>query len=155
VPRRRLQLFVIIALALLVFLAISVGLARIFNADSSVRGAVTDLVKAEARGDHAAMVAQITGCAADPACRARAAADAQALKRAGTVSVLEINTGIGSGLGGATGTARIAWEIVDSTRPIVQCVRVRRAGNVLSGFHIELLKISTRIKSNADCPKNY
>jgi hypothetical protein len=155
VSRRRLQLTALIAIALVLFIAISAGLARVFNADSSARGAVTDLIRAEARGDQAGMVARITGCAANPACRGRAAADAQALKRAGSVTVLEINTGLSSGLGGASGTARIAWEVVDSTKPIVQCVRVRRTGNVLSGFSIQLLKISTRIKSNADCPKRY
>jgi hypothetical protein len=101
------------------------------------------------------MVSQITGCAASAACRARVAADAGALKRPGDVSVLEINTGLSTGLGGASGTARIAWEIINSTRPVVQCVQVRRTGNVFSGFAIELLKISPRIKSNADCPKRF
>jgi hypothetical protein len=149
------QLLVSIALGLLVFLAISAGFARVFNADSSVRGAVTDLIKAEARGDQGAMAAQITGCSASAGCRARTTADAHALARTGNVSVLELDTGLSTGLGGATGTARIAWEIIDSTKPIVQCVRVRRTGNVFSGYTIELLKISAKIPSNADCPKNY
>jgi hypothetical protein len=149
------QLLVMIALGLLVFLAISAGLARVFNADSSVRGAVTCLISAEARGDQGAMVNQITGCSASAACRARTTTDARALTRKGHVSVLELDTGLSTGLGGATGTARIAWEIIDSTKPIVQCVRVRRTGDVFSGYKIELLEISTKIHSNADCPKNH
>jgi hypothetical protein len=39
--------------------------------------------------------------------------------------------------------------------PVVQCVRVKRAGNALSGLHIELLEISARIKSDQDCPARY
>jgi hypothetical protein len=155
VPRRRTQLIVLIALGLIVFVAISAALARMFNADSGVRGAVTDLIRAEARGDVNGMVARITGCAASAPCRARVTSDAAALKRPGVVSVLEINTGLSTGLGGASGTARIAWEIINTTRPVVQCVHVRRTGNVFTGFRIELLKISTRIKSNADCPKRF
>lgn len=149
------QLIALVAAGLVVFLAISVGLARIFNADSAVRGDVTDLIKVEARGDRSAMIAQIEGCGASAACRARVAADARALTRTGTVSVLELETGLSTGLGAATGTARIAWEIIDSTKPIVQCVRVRRTGNVFSGYTIELLEISTRIGSSKDCPKSY
>jgi hypothetical protein len=155
VTRRRSKLIALIAAALVVFLGVSAGLARIFNADASERSAVTDLIRAEARGDRAAMIARIEGCAVSAACRERAAADAGALMHAGNVSVLELDSGIGFGLGGAAGTARIAWEIVDSTKPIVQCVRVRRTGNVFSGFRIELLEISPKIKSDADCPKRF
>jgi hypothetical protein len=34
-------------------------------------------------------------------------------------------------------------------------VRVRRAGNLFSGYRIELLKLSVRIKTSADCPARY
>jgi hypothetical protein len=34
-------------------------------------------------------------------------------------------------------------------------VRVRRAGNAFSGLHIELLALSARIKSDADCPARF
>ena len=52
------------------------------------------------------------------------------------------------------GTARVAW-LVGSSLPIVQCVRVRHAGDVLQGFRIELLRLSLRIKSDADCPARF
>jgi hypothetical protein len=155
VLRRRSQLIALIAAAVIVFLVISAGLARIFNAQSSERDAVTALISAEARGDQAAVIARITGCAASAACRARVATDASALRRPGRVAVLEYTDGTGFGLGGASGTGRIAWEIVDSTKPIVQCVRVERTGNLISGFAIHLLELSKRIKSSADCPKHY
>jgi hypothetical protein len=155
VLRRRSQLIALITGGVVLFLMISAGITRIFNAESSERSAVTDLIKAEARGDRAGVVSLIEGCAASSACRARAAQLAQTLRRPGQVSVLEISSGTGFGLGGDRGTARIAWEIVDKTKPIVQCVRVRRTGSVVSGFRIELLKLSTRIKSDADCPKQF
>jgi hypothetical protein len=37
----------------------------------------------------------------------------------------------------------------------VQCVRVRRAGNLLKGFKIHLLRVSVRIKSDHACPAHY
>jgi len=37
----------------------------------------------------------------------------------------------------------------------VQCVRVRDTGNVLAGFQVQLLKVSVRIRSNADCPSRF
>jgi hypothetical protein len=52
------------------------------------------------------------------------------------------------------GTARVAW-LVGSSLPIVQCVRVRHAGDVLGGFRIELLAVSRRIKSDAACPAHF
>jgi hypothetical protein len=32
---------------------------------------------------------------------------------------------------------------------------VRRGGTLISGFHVELLKVSRRIPSDSDCPANY
>jgi hypothetical protein len=32
---------------------------------------------------------------------------------------------------------------------------VQRAGNILSGYRVKLLKVSVRIRSNADCPSRY
>ena len=68
--------------------------------------------------------------------------------------VIELNPSAGFSLGSTTGTARVAWRAGNSL-PIVQCVRVRRAGNVISGLHVELLKISRRIPSASDCPSTY
>jgi hypothetical protein len=116
---------------------------------------VTALIAAEARGDASAMIATMHGCAPNPACRARAAADAATLKRPGTVSVLQYQSSTGFSLGTTLGAARIAWEVVDETKPIVQCVRVKRAGNALSGIHIELLEISVRLTSTVNCPKTF
>jgi hypothetical protein len=152
---RRSRLILLIAAVLVLFLLVSAGLARIFNAQGSERTAVTNLIDAEARGDRAGVMARISGCSASAACRARVATDVEALRRPGKVSVLGYGAATGFGLGGSGGTARIAWEIINSTRPIVQCVRVKRTGNVVSGFRLALLEISPRIPSGKVCPKRY
>lgn len=152
VRRRRLLILLAILLGLAVFFVVSAILARVFSIDGAERGALTSLVQAEARGDANAMVRLMYHC--DAACRTRASADAAALKRPGRVGIAEINPSAGFSLGTTEGTARVAWFATDP-RPVVQCVRVRRAGNALSGFHVELLVLSRRIRSDKDCPKRY
>jgi hypothetical protein len=147
---RRAYLALIVA-AIVVFLAVSALLARVFSADGAERSAITGLVQAEARGDAGAMLRRMTGCASDAACRARVQASAAALRRAGSVSILQIQPSTGFSLSGTTGYARVAWK-TSASLPIVQCVRVRRAGNAVSGIRIELLSLTQRLKGDATCP---
>jgi hypothetical protein len=144
----------LIAAGLVVFVVISALLARAFNVDGAERTAVTDLVRAEARGDVVGAIASITGCAQHPGCRARVTADVAALTRSGSFSILQLQTSSGFSLTGSVGTARVAWK-AGSSLPIVQCVRVRRAGDVLRSWRIELLELSPRIQSDADCPPTF
>jgi hypothetical protein len=145
---------ILIAVAVVVFLAVSAMLARVWSADGAESAAITTLVKDEARGDQAGLIALIAGCGADAACRARMAADVAALRRPGDVSIITLQPSTGFSLGGSTGTARVAW-LVGSSLPIVQCVRVRRAGNAISGLAVQLLKVSLRIHSNSNCPARF
>ena len=69
----------------------------------------------------------------------------------GAVLILQDQPSTGFSLTGTLGSARVAWR-TDSGLPIVQCVKVRRAGNAISGLRVELLAITPRIKSDADCP---
>jgi len=151
---RRSQLLALIALGVALFLFISAVLARAFSVDGAERSAITALVQAEARGDAAGVMDRITNCAAQPSCRARVNSDVTALRRTGSVAILALDTSSGFSLTGSTGTARVAFT-VGSSLPIVQCLRVRRAGNVLSGLRVELLELSARIPSNADCPARF
>jgi hypothetical protein len=151
---RRPYVLLIVGVLIVVFLAISALLARVFSADGAERTAITSLVQAEARGDAGAVASQIQGCSQSAACRARAVANADALKRPGAVSILQLQSSAGFSLGSTEGTARVAWRIGRSL-PIVQCVKVRRAGNALSGLHVELLEVSPRITSNRDCPTRF
>jgi hypothetical protein len=137
-----------------VFLLISAILARAFSVDSAERSAITAVVQAEARGDAAAVISRFSGCADSPACRASAAANARALRHGGSVSVIQLQASAGFSLTGSTGTARVAWSVGGSL-PIVQCVRVHRAGTALTGLRIDLLALSRRITSDADCPARF
>lgn len=151
---RRRTLLSLVALGALVFLVISALLARAFSANGAEQSAITNLVKAEAAGNEAGMLARIEGCARSASCRARVARDVAALKRPGTVSIINLQPSTSFSLSGTTGTARVAWH-AGSSLPIVQCVRVRRSGDVVTGLHIHLLELSARIKSNRACPSRY
>jgi hypothetical protein len=152
--RRRPALALLIAAGLIVFLVISALLTRVLSVDGAERSAITALVQAEARSDSAAMMRQIRNCRQMPACRARVTVNALNLDRPGKVVILELNTSAGFSLSSTVGTARVAWR-AGNALPVVQCVRVRRAGNALTGLHIELLEISLRIKSDTACPARY
>lgn len=143
-----------IAAAVVVFLVVSALLARIFSANSAEQSAITSLVKDEARGDTSSVIGDIAGCGASPTCRTRAGYNATALKRAGTVSIVQIQPSTGFSIAGTLGTARVAWTVGGSV-PIVQCVRVRRTGNAISGLKVDLLVVSRRIKSDTACPARY
>ena len=143
-----------IAVAVVVVVVVSAGLARVYSSVSAERSGVTALVEAEARGDTTTMLDDLYRCRASAACRARVAADATSLRRSGSIAVLELSVSSSFPLGGNVGTARIAWEAPGGL-PITQCVRVRHAGNPITGIDVQLLEISVRIKTNADCPRTY
>lgn len=144
----------LIALGVIIFLAISALLARAFSVTSAEDAAITALVRAEAGGDTATVISLIVGCRQSTACRARAATLTATLHHPGSVEIAQIQESSGFSLTSTLGTARVAW-LVGSSLPRTQCVRVRHAGDVLSGFTVELLKVSRRIVTDADCPARF
>jgi hypothetical protein len=151
---RRRWIIVSVVLGIVVFLAVSALLARAFNVGDAENAAITSLVQAEARGNTADVISLVTGCRASAACRARATANTAALRHAGNVSIAEINPSSTFSIVSTTGTARVAWVVGDSL-PRVQCLRVRHAGSVIEGFTVQLLTVSRRIASDADCPTRF
>jgi hypothetical protein len=143
-----------IAAAIVLFLIISALLARVFSANSAEQAAITSLVTAEAHGDVTAILGDISGCRISPACRARAASNASHLKLPGSISIAQLNPSTSFSVAGSEGTARVAWAAGES-HPVVQCVRVRRTGNVLSGLHVELLAVTGRLAGDAVCPARF
>ncbi|HYZ81262.1 MAG TPA: hypothetical protein VE571_08345 [Solirubrobacteraceae bacterium] len=143
-----------IGAAVVVFLVLSALLARAFNVGDAENAAITSLVQAEARGNTAEVISLIRGCRASAACRARAAANTAALRHPGKVNIAEINPSSTFSVTSTQGTARVAW-VAGSSLPRVQCLHVRHAGSVLQGFTIELLTVSRRIASDADCPTRF
>jgi hypothetical protein len=141
----------LILLAVVVFVAISFGLARILSASGAERSAVVNLVEAEAHGDLAAVVRRIDDCAASQACRAGAARNVARLRRTGDVQILNFAASTGFGIANTHGRARVAWR-VPGRAPVVQCVDVRRKGNPITGLTVHLLALSAPIRSDASCP---
>jgi hypothetical protein len=151
---RRRYVIATIVVGVVLFLFISVLLARAFNAGDAEDAAITTLVQAEARGDTAKVISMITGCRDSAPCRARAATNTSLLRHPGKVAIAEINPSSTFSVATTEGTARVAW-VAGNSLPRVQCLRVRHAGSVLQGFTIELLVLSRRIASDADCPSHF
>jgi hypothetical protein len=140
------------AVGVLVFLAISLLLARYLNTESQERGAVFALLQAQARGDADAMLDRLYGCAQDAACRATTERNARTLKRAGEVKILAYDSTTAYALGGKQGPTRVAWTVIDRGLPVVQCVEVQRTGTVLAGRAIRLRRLSAPIDRQGTCP---
>jgi hypothetical protein len=140
----------VVAVAL--FLAVSGLLARFLSSENAERDDAAALVQAEARGDTAGMLAQLSGCRANPSCVAlvRENASNPRLRRAGTVKILSLKSSTAYSLTGAAGKTRLAWTVIGKL-PVVQCVQVRRTGNFFKGITISLLSLSAPIPNEADC----
>lgn len=140
----------LIAAGVLVFLAVSGVAARFFAAENVEADHEVALLRAEARGDVPGMLAQLAGCRASPTCTTTVRADAASLRRPGSVQILSTQATTNHSLTGSVGETRIAWK-VSGRYPVVQCVRVRRSGNFLTGISISLLRVSPRIAGTEDC----
>lgn len=148
--RRPLRILLVL-LGLLAFLAISFGLARVLSANGAERSAILALLEAQARGDADAVVTRIDGCAQRPACVAQARQTTDRLRSTGKLELVRLDPSTSFSLGGSSGTARVVWKTPSRTT-IVQCVDVRRGGNVVSGLSIELHALSRPIGHEASCP---
>jgi hypothetical protein len=145
--RRRLPLIIA---ALVVFLAVSVELARWLSTESDERDKIHRLLEAQARGDAARMLADLHGCDT-AACRATVARNARVLKRRGAVKIVSYESGTSYALGSATGDTRVAWTSLQQGLVVVQCVTVRRGGSALAGRSVTLLRISAPIDRQGSC----
>ena len=144
--RRRLW----IALGVLVFLAISLELARWLSVENVEREDITALLVAEAHGDARAMLAGLHDCTA--ACRADVRFDAAHLRRPGQVLILAYQSPTAYALSSRSGRTRVAWKSSREPLPVVQCVSVSRSGNVVSGIRVSLLRVSRPLHpTTADC----
>lgn len=140
----------LIALAVLLFLAISAALARWLSLENVERDDVLAALQAQARGDAAAVLGHLHGCAADPGCAATVRADAQRLRGQGDLKILAFDSHTSYALATATGRTRVAWKL-PGRLPVVQCVLVRRSGNAVTGLSVTLRALSAPIPLQADC----
>jgi hypothetical protein len=145
---RRPRWLLLIAIGTVLFLAISAILARFFQLDNVERDAELSVLMAETRGDAASMHAQLHDCIYG--CPADVRVDARTLKRPGQVLILAWNSQTSGTLTTKEGWTRVAWKAGDRL-PVVQCFRVQRKGNVISGLTVTLLRVSRPIPTTADC----
>jgi hypothetical protein len=138
----------LIAAGLVAFLAVSFGLARWLTRDNAERAKVTRLLRAQARGDAAAMLRELDGCAG--ACAAQARANARRLRRGGPVEIVAYESGTSRALGSDEAPTRVVWK-TPRTLTVVQCVGVRRTGNALAGQRIRLERLSAPRPRTAPC----
>ena len=136
--------------ALIVFLAISALLARFLSVENLERDDILAVLNSEAAGSAEGMLARLNGCRQAVRCAATVRADAQRLRRPGSVKILSLTSSTAYSFTGVTGNTRVAWTVIGRL-PVVQCVRVRRAGNFLSGVHVTLLSLTPPIAGEADC----
>jgi len=144
-PRAKLA----IAVGVIVFLAISAGLARWLALENVERNAVLAVLQAEARGHAAAMMAKLHGCT--DRCQVTVVADARRLRRPGRVQILAYQSQTSYALTTTLGETRVAWKSSLGRFPVVQCVLVRRSGNAITGLAVSLLAIGPEIPDTADC----
>ncbi len=142
--------WVLIVLAVVLFLVISALLARFFATENVERDDILDVLHAEVVGDERGMLAHLSGCAQALECVAAVRADAASLHRSGPVKILDLTSETSHSLTGATGPTRVAWTVIGHL-PTVQCVTVKRTGNFLTGISVALLSIGKPINSEADC----
>jgi hypothetical protein len=148
---RRTRILIVVGFLVFVFLGISAMLARALSAAGTERSHVTDVVKAEARGDADRVLELTPACKAEPACAATTRAFVAKLKRPGDIEVLRYDPSVEVTFTRTTGTGRMAWRAGRNGLPVVQCVRVRRDGP-LTGNTVELLSISAPIGNESACP---
>jgi hypothetical protein len=140
----------LVTLAVVVFGVISVLVARLLGASTAARNDVTELIKLQAHGDAAGVVRRIDGCRADPACVGRITAQVARLRTTGRVRIVRVDDVANLSLGSRTDTARVVWK-AGTRLPTVQCVRVRRAGNPVAGYDIDVLSLTPPIGREASC----
>src|SRR4051795_4747923 len=138
----------VIAAAVLVFLAASAGVARWLTADNAERDKVEALLRAQVRGDATGMLRELDRCGGG--CAGRPRVTASRLARPGKLQIARYDSSTSHALGADTGQTRVVWK-TPTTLTVVQCVTVQRKGNPVSGIDVELLGISAPIGRESAC----
>jgi hypothetical protein len=137
-----------IAAAVVVFVAVSAVVARWLVADGTERTRVERLLTAQVRGDSTAMAREVAGC--DATCRAELDRLAAKLRGPGELEIVRYDSPTARALGAETAPTRVVWRRPPGL-PTVQCISVRRTGNVLTGPRVRLLALSAPIAREAPC----
>jgi hypothetical protein len=130
----------------LVVLAVGLLSARFLTTENRERDAIFTLLQREAAGDIDGVVAQLDGC--DFGCQADIAVFLPKVTGRGAVKIARLDSGTSYTLGTSTGSSRVVWVHGVDSRPIVQCVTVRRQGSPLTGRSVSLLALSAPLADN-------
>jgi hypothetical protein len=141
----------LVALGVVAFLLVAFVVARWLTSEGAERTAIHALLRDEARGDAAAVLGRLDGCAADPACASQARRAIAKARRPGDVKILNLSSATAYALGAAEGRTRVAWTVVGEGLPTVQCVTVKRTGNAVVGRKIVLERLSLPIANEGSC----
>jgi hypothetical protein len=145
---RRHRRWVVVAVAVVLFLVISALLSRWLGTENAEREAVLEVLQAQARGDANGMLRDID--CQDDSCVARVRANARRLRAPGDVTIVRIDSATSHTLTSRTAQTRVVW-ITPGRLTTVQCVLVKRAGTPLSGQSVTLLDLSAPIGRQAAC----
>jgi hypothetical protein len=135
---------------IVLFLILSVLLARYLAVENTERDDVLAMLRAQVAGRADGVIERISGCRVRPDCVAQARRNAATLRRSGSVKILSLTSHTAYSLTGATAPTRVAWTVIGRL-PVVQCVTVKRTGNFLTGVFVALLALSAPIPNEADC----
>jgi hypothetical protein len=144
----------VIAAAVVAFLAVSFGVTRWLNNDTVERARVVELLRAQLRGDAPGMLRRLHGCA-DPACVRVVRASAARLRHDGALKIALYESQTAHALRSRTKFTRVVWFPAGSeAQTTVQCVLVRRTGNALAGMTVSLLRVTAPIGRESSCPSS-
>jgi hypothetical protein len=132
----------------LIVLAVGFFSARFLTTENRERDAIFTLLQRQAAGDERGVLATLHGC--DAACAAKLHAFLPKVTGTGAVKIARLDSGTSYTLGTSTGTSRVVWVHGVDSRPIVQCVTVRRQGGPLTGRSVSLLALSAPLADNED-----
>jgi hypothetical protein len=135
-----------------VLLAASFVVARWLNNDTVERARVVELLRAQLRGDAAEMLRRLEDCD-DPACSEVVRANARRLRRDAELKVALYQSQTAHALASRTKFTRVVWFPAGrEAQTTVQCVLVRRDGNVFAGMTVSLLRVTAPIGRESSCP---
>ena len=144
----RVKRIVLIGVAVTAFLGVSAIVARWLSADTDERGQVVELLRAQARGDAEGMLRRLA--CRDPACVAVVRDNARRLRGRGELKIPLYQSGTAHALRSETKPTRVVW-FTPGRLTTVQCVLVRRTGNVIAGTSVTLLRLSAPIGRESSC----
>lgn len=141
----------LIIVGVLALLAASLLVARWINNDTVERARVVELLRAQLRGDAAEMLRRLDDC--DPACAEIVRTNARRLRRDAELKVALYQSQTAHALRSRTKFTRVVWFPAGrEAQTTVQCVLVRRSGNVFAGMTVSLLRVTAPIGREASCP---